>query len=165
MENDSSSCSGGYYRGQLHSCGNASLFFGHVYILSGKTIDVGDDCRFNEGVSLFGRNGCRINIGSRVTFSPGATVLVSGYDTECWMKYGQKTHTICETVIGDDVWICANVTIIGGVHITGHHVIVASGAVVTQDITENYCLYGGIPAKKIKSYIHVDAIAKEDKDG
>lgn len=41
---------------------------------------------------------------------------------------------------------------IGGVKITGEYVIIGAGAVVRSDITESYCLYGGVPAKLIKKY-------------
>ncbi len=50
--------------------------------------------------------------------------------------------------IGDDVWICGNVTICPGVKI-GNRAVVAAGAVVTKDVPEG-CLVGGNPAKIIK---------------
>ncbi|WP_289089151.1 DapH/DapD/GlmU-related protein [uncultured Veillonella sp.] len=51
-------------------------------------------------------------------------------------------------IIGDDVWIGGNVTIIGGVS-TGNNVIVAAGAVVVEDVPDN-CIVAGVPAKLIK---------------
>ena len=53
-----------------------------------------------------------------------------------------------DVVIGDDVWIGANVTILKGVHI-GRSAIIAAGAVVTHDIPE-FAIAGGVPAKVIK---------------
>lgn len=51
-------------------------------------------------------------------------------------------------IIDDDVWIGCNVTILKGVHIhTG--AIIAAGSVVTKDV-EEYCIWGGVPANKIK---------------
>ena len=41
-----------------------------------------------------------------------------------------------------------NVTILPGVKI-GNNVVIAAGAVVTKDVTDN-CVIGGVPAKKIK---------------
>ena len=49
--------------------------------------------------------------------------------------------------IGSGCWIASGVIIIGGVSI-GNNVIVTAGAVVTHDIPD-YCIVGGIPAKKI----------------
>lgn len=51
-------------------------------------------------------------------------------------------------VIGNDVWIGANVIILPGVNI-GDGAILAAGAVITKDV-EPYSVVGGIPAKKIK---------------
>lgn len=51
-------------------------------------------------------------------------------------------------VIGKNVWLGANVTVLLGVTI-GDHAIVAAGAVVTKDVPEN-TVVGGVPAKVIK---------------
>lgn len=50
--------------------------------------------------------------------------------------------------IGNDVWIGARVTLLGGVKI-GDGAIVAAGAVVTKNV-EPYTIVGGVPAKLIR---------------
>lgn len=50
--------------------------------------------------------------------------------------------------IGNDVWIGANATILGGVSI-GDGAIVAAGAVVTKDVPP-YAIVGGVPARIIR---------------
>jgi len=52
------------------------------------------------------------------------------------------------TVIGDDVWIGHNVTILRGVKI-GDGAIIAAGSVVTKDIMP-FTINGGVPSKTIK---------------
>lgn len=52
------------------------------------------------------------------------------------------------TIIGNDCWLGAYSIIMCGVKIADGCVI-AAGAVVTKD-TEPYCIYGGVPARKIK---------------
>lgn len=59
-------------------------------------------------------------------------------------------------IIGNDVWIGANVIIMGGVTI-GEGAIIATGAVVTKDI-EPYGIYGGVPAKIIRYRFNSDEI-------
>ncbi|SHG34962.1 Acetyltransferase (isoleucine patch superfamily) [Fodinibius roseus] len=51
-------------------------------------------------------------------------------------------------VIGNDVWIGANASILSGVTL-GHGAIIAANSVVTKDVPE-YAIVGGIPAKTIK---------------
>jgi len=52
-------------------------------------------------------------------------------------------------IIGNDVWIGGNVTILKGVNI-GDRAVIAFGAVVTKDVPKEE-LHGGIPAVKIKN--------------
>lgn len=52
------------------------------------------------------------------------------------------------TVIGNDVWIGANVVVRKGVTI-GDGAVIGAGSVVTKDIPEN-SIYAGIPAKFLK---------------
>ena len=52
-------------------------------------------------------------------------------------------------VIGKNVWIGANVTILGGVTI-GDNSIIAAGAVVNKDIPPD-SVAAGVPARVIKS--------------
>jgi chloramphenicol O-acetyltransferase type B len=51
-------------------------------------------------------------------------------------------------VIGSDVWLCQNATILSGITI-GHGAVVANGAVVTKDVAP-YEIVGGNPAKHIR---------------
>lgn len=52
-----------------------------------------------------------------------------------------------KVIIEDDVWVGYGVIIMSGVKI-GTGSIIAAGSVVTKDI-DSYCVYGGVPAKKI----------------
>jgi acetyltransferase-like isoleucine patch superfamily enzyme len=52
-----------------------------------------------------------------------------------------------DIVIGDDVWLGANVVVLAGVSI-GDGAVVAAGAVVTKDLPAQ-CIAAGVPAKVI----------------
>lgn len=52
-------------------------------------------------------------------------------------------------IIGNNVHLGANVTIIGAVHI-GDNVTVGAGSVVVKDVPDN-CVVAGVPAKIIKT--------------
>lgn len=53
-----------------------------------------------------------------------------------------------DVVIGSDVWLCANCTILSGVTI-GHGAVIASGAVVSRDV-EPYAIMAGNPARNVR---------------
>ncbi len=61
-------------------------------------------------------------------------------------------------VIGNDVWIGANVIILPGVHV-GDGAILAAGAVVTKDV-EDYAIVAGVPAKVLRYRFSKEEIAK-----
>jgi chloramphenicol O-acetyltransferase type B len=52
-----------------------------------------------------------------------------------------------DVIIGSDVWLCANCSMLPGVSI-GHGAVVASGAVVSRDVPPNAVMAGN-PAKLI----------------
>lgn len=51
-------------------------------------------------------------------------------------------------IIGDDVWVGANATILPGVTV-GNYSVIAAGAVVNRDVPSG-ALVGGVPARIIK---------------
>lgn len=59
-------------------------------------------------------------------------------------------------LIGNDVWIGANVVILPGVKV-GDGAILAAGAVITKDV-EPYTVVGGVPAKIIRKRFDNDMI-------
>lgn len=53
-----------------------------------------------------------------------------------------------DIVIGRNVWIASNVTVIGPCSI-GDHAVIAAGSVVTKDVEGNH-LYAGVPARRMR---------------
>ena len=93
-----------------------------------------------------------VNLGKCVTVSYGVTILTSGLESNDYPNicYNiNRKHVVAPVVIGDGVWLCANVTVTPGVTIAPR-IIVGAGSVVTKDLVKEGWLYGGIPAKPIK---------------
>lgn len=63
-----------------------------------------------------------------------------------------------DTIVGNDVWIGYNVTIMPGVHI-GDGAIIGTNALVTKDI-EPYTIVGGNPAQEIRKRFDNETIEK-----
>jgi len=59
-----------------------------------------------------------------------------------------------DIIIGNKVWIGANVQILKGVHI-GNGAVIGAGSIVTQDIPEK-CMAAGVPAKVVRENITWD---------
>lgn len=75
------------------------------------------------------------------------------WNTSEWLEkrlIGTVSHIEKDVYIADGTWLCVNSIVLPGVSITGKGVIVAAGAVVTKDITENFVVVGGILAQIVK---------------
>jgi virginiamycin A acetyltransferase len=107
-------------------------------------------------------------IASDVTFiMNGANHLTDAISTYPFAIFGKGWENAMEgknypskgdTIIGNDVWIGYNVTIMAGVHI-GDGAIIASTATVTKSV-EPYTIVGGNPAKPIKKRFSEKQIEK-----
>lgn len=94
----------------------------------------------NENCFLLAKN--KIEIGKNSTLAYGVIILTSSnpngpYNILC--KYYPKISA--SVVIGDDVWICANSTILPEVKI-GNYSIVAAGSAVNKDVPSGVLVAG-----------------------
>jgi acetyltransferase-like isoleucine patch superfamily enzyme len=140
--------SGSHIRGEL-------LVFAH-----NGDIDIGRDCYVGDGTRIW--SAASIRIGDRVLISHGVNI----HDTNSHPRDPVKRHAHflqivrpgevpgCDerrdidhapVVIGDDVWIGFNATILKGVTI-GAEAVVAAGALVTRNVPPG-TLVAGTPAE------------------
>ena len=122
---------------QLQGCienlkiGNNVCFNPRVYIHLGdipyqSIVDIGNNCVFSRDVRII-----------------STTMMPSSFINRDF------NHTQSSIIIGDNVWIGDSSLILQNVHISSN-VVIAAGSIVTKDLLDEKCLYGGIPAKKIK---------------
>jgi len=101
-----------------------------------------------------------LEIGAFCSISHDVQIYLGGEHRDDWVttsplniffedlgKY-QHEKTKGDVIIGNDVWICGNATILSGVTI-GHGAIIANGSLVTKDV-EPYSIVAGTPAKTIR---------------
>lgn len=111
---------------------------------------IGRYCSIAENVNLIvGRHPTKSFVSTHPAFfsilrQAGFTYVDENKFTE--QKYADNENRYY-SIIGNDVWIGSNVSILDGCRI-GDGVIIATGSVVLGDL-EPYFIYGGIPAKKI----------------
>lgn len=113
---------------------------------NGRNIHVGDEFLANYRVTIL--DIAEVRMGNNVWIGPNTLITTINHPMT---PSGRRKHLgiAKPIIIGDDVWIGGNVTIVAGVHI-GNNVVVAAGAVVTKDVPDN-SLVGGVPAKWIRT--------------
>lgn len=109
---------------------------------------IGDDCAINSGVVIYTGNGVRI--GDAVLIAANCTLAPTNH------AFNDVTRRIRDQgflpskggiVIGDDVWLGANVVVLDGA-IISQGCVVAAGSVVLGAL-EPYSIYAGVPAKRV----------------
>ena len=112
------------------------------------------DCGKNItlGKHVFINSGCQFQDQGGITIDDGA--LIGPNTVLATLNHGlapSRRHDLFPAPIhiGKNVWLGANVTVLGGVTI-GDNAVVAAGAVVTNDIPHN-ALAAGVPARVIRT--------------
>ncbi|MEG6586291.1 Vat family streptogramin A O-acetyltransferase [Dendrosporobacter sp. 1207_IL3150] len=115
----------------------------HHYEFLGDKLIIGKFCAIAEGVTFI-MNGANHRMDGITTYP--FNIFGGG-----WEKVTPTVEQLPfkgDTIIGNDVWIGQNVTIMPGVKI-GDGAIIAANATVTKDV-EPYTIVGGNPARLIK---------------
>ncbi|MEK3748562.1 sugar O-acetyltransferase [Paenibacillus sp. FSL E2-8871] len=123
------------------------MCFPPFYTDFGKNITVGKNVFFNTGCSFQDRGGINIGDGTMIGMNVTIATLNHGLPLET-----RNVTYPSPVIIGDNVWIGSNATILPGVTI-GDNSVVAAGAVVTKDVPAN-TVVAGVPAKELKKIIN-----------
>lgn len=118
-----------------------------ILMTYGGFIEIGKNCSINPNSIIYGHGGVRI--GDNVLIAAQCVVVSTNH------IFSDRTKLIAEQgatakgiIIEDDVWLGAGCKILDGV-VIGKGAVIAAGSVVTVNVPE-YCVYAGVPARKIK---------------
>jgi len=96
-------------------------------------------------------NNSKLTIGEDCMFSKNIEVRTGDSHSIIDLETGQRINPAKDVHIGNHVWVGAHAKILKGVSIADH-AIIATGAIVTNNIPAN-CIASGVPAKVIKENI------------
>lgn len=130
------------------NCGKNLAIAEHVVILEWSGLTIGDNVQIHPFCYLDGTG--EIEIGSNVSIAHATSLLSFEHtwnDASMPIKYNPLITE--KVIVENDVWIGCGVRVLSGAQIRSRTVI-AAGSVVTSG-NHPSGLYGGIPAKRIKS--------------
>ncbi len=137
----------------LISVGKHTNIQGELLIMEyGGCINIGEYCYIGDGSRIW--SGKKVSIGNRVLISHNVNIhdnIAHPLDAgdrhkdflHIFLKHPQERvdYRAAEIVIGDDVWIGFNATILKGVTI-GNGAIIGACAVITKDVPPNAVVVG-----------------------
>lgn len=130
----------------LNKLGHNTVIQHGFRVFTPEKVSIGSNCNFAQGVFITGGGG--VTIGDWVGLGPDVKVWSVNHrfddPDQPWLLQGSNKK---EVVIGDDVWLAANVFVMPGVTI-GKGAIVAAGSVVNKSIPP-FALVAGNPARVI----------------
>lgn len=115
----------------------------HHYEFLGDKLIIGKFCAIAKGIE-FVMNGANHRMKSISTYP--FNIMGGG-----WEKFTPTLDDLPlkgDTVVGNDVWIGQNVTVMPGIHI-GDGAIIAANSVVAKNVPP-YCIVGGNPCRVIR---------------
>lgn len=151
-------------KAMLAECGSnvylgrgSTFIYENVYV--GNNVSIGANANFICGIA-------KIIIKDKVMFGPGVTLITGSHRSDLIGSYmidvkEKLPENDLDILIEKDVWIGANVTILKGVTI-GEGSIIAAGSVVTKAVPP-YSIFGGVPAKLIRSRFLENEIIRHKK--
>jgi len=137
------------------------LYMGpHVRIAGTESLKMGERVSIQDWCFVSAVGG--LTIGSNVAIGHRCSILTTehGFENPHILIIDHPIHEH-PVIIGDDVWIGANATILSGVTI-GPRTIVAAGAVVNKSFPKGHVIVGGVPARVIKT---LPDLHMQDKPG
>lgn len=143
---------GWFYSLGMPRCGKNFQVTSDANIKTLENTYVGDNVLIGNNTILLG--GGTITIGDNVLIGPQC-IIVSGNHVFAGNSFNNKKADRGEIKIGSNCWIAANCTIAKGAEIPNKSIL-ASNSFVGARLSKPHSIYGGSPAKYIKTINNVE---------
>ena len=145
----------------LGRIGEKFRFQGPIQLNYGVHTLIGENFVANFNLTVM--DDARIFIGDNVMFGPNVSLMATNHPLlaaeRTAMRYPDGHVSMAEYAeeihIENDVWLAANVAVLGGVRI-GAGAVIGAGSVVTRDIPAGYLAYGN-PCKPVRPITESDS--------
>ncbi len=132
--------------------GSKIVFRGKAIISQGTVLRCDKNSSIEFGNNFYCNSNCYIRSTSKISFGDncalGWNITLNTSDGHPIWHHGEKVIGEGPIIVGDNVWITSDASLLKG-SVISNHCIVAQKAVVTQAFSEEHCLIGGIPAKVV----------------
>lgn len=107
----------------------------HMMIEKSGKIEIGDYCFFNRNCSITSLGS--ITIGKNSIFGENVKIYDHNHNFSIMDKpFKKQGYSIGKVIVGENVWIGSDVTILPNVTI-GNNVVIGAGSIVTKNISDN----------------------------
>lgn len=135
-------------QGSITVGNNCKIKSGSKILSYGGGINIGNECSVNPYTIIYGHGG--ISIGDFVRIAAHCIIIPANHNfDDINIPIYKQGLTLRGIIIGDDVWIGANVTVLDGVTI-GNGTIIGANSIVVDNIPP-YSIAVGNPARVIKT--------------
>ena len=128
------------------SCSDSICVESNFFCDYGYNIFVGKNFYVNHNCVIL--DCAKVIFGDNVFIGPNCGFYTANHPID-FKERAKGIESAREIVVGNDVWIGGNVTVLAGVKI-GDNVVIGAGSVVTKDIPANCIAYGN-PCKVVKT--------------
>ena len=126
-------------------CGDQFIIEPSFWCDYGYNIALGENFYSNHNLVIL--DGARVVFGDNVFLGPNCGIYTAGHPLE-FKQRNRGLEYARPIVVGDNVWLGANVVVLPGVTI-GSNVTVGAGSVVNRDIPDN-CVAVGNPCRVVR---------------
>lgn len=136
-------------RDSMYFAPGVTIGKGGFFTAEGGSLSVGRNTAFNANCHINAAVGGNLTIGENCLIGPNVVMRTADHNFDRLdIPIREQGHKIADIVIEDDVWIGANVVVLGGVRI-GRGAVVGAGAVVARSIPP-LAVALGVPARVVR---------------